>query len=45
MTTVRPLEYMPANIAIDSFTVTFLKLSHAIAGIYMCVLHTRESAH
>jgi hypothetical protein len=35
-----------ANITIDSDLVAFIKLNHAIGGIYMFVHpHTQESAH
>ena len=37
MTPVRPAASTLANIAIDSLLVAFIKLTHVIGGIYMCV--------
>lgn len=35
-----------ANIALDSHLDAFVKLNHAIAGLYMCVRpHGQEIAH
>jgi len=45
-TTVCPAIFVLANITINSDLVAFIKLNHAIGGIYMFVhLHTQESAH
>jgi hypothetical protein len=41
-----PAATMLVNIAIDSLLVAFVKLGHAIGGLYMCVrLHWQESAN
>ena len=46
MTQVRPVASMLVNIAIDSLLVAFIKLGHAIGGLYMCVrLYWQESAN
>jgi hypothetical protein len=45
-TTVRLVAFVSPDIGIDSHLATFVKLNHAIAGIYMCVLlRWRKSAH
>lgn len=37
MTTVRLVVALLVNIALDSYLVAFIKLNHAMAGIYMYI--------